>query len=553
MEEYTIGLDYGSLSARGVLVSTKDGSVLAECESVYKNGCITDKLPDGTILPEEWVLQNPYDYYDALFSIVPTLIKESGVPSFKIKGIGIATTASTVIPVDKSLRPLSDNPDYSHRPHAWTKMWKHHAAAKEAKTINEKASEECPELLECYGGSLNSEFFLPKVLQIYMEDKNTFDASYTFLELGDYLTSLLTGTLTRSKSYLKSKTMWRENEGYPSISFLDSLACGFGDAFIEKMCVSSFVSASPGERIGRISEDMAKRLGLSEECVITGSQMDAYAGLVGSGINARKERMMVLGTSSAFMILTEEERCIPGMCASVKNGMVKGFYCHAAGQASSGDALSWIVKNLVGEDYYLKAEEKGLDIHSYLTSLVEKKRSKESCLIALDWLNGNKSILSDTSLSSLILGLTMDTKVEDIYRAMIEASAFGARVILERLEEYGVKVKRIVASGGISRKNPFIVQLYADVLKRPVYVSGEKEAAAFGGALYASSACGIYNDMRDAVAAMRKPYIAIYEPRAEESEGFEELYKEYCILYDYFGRGGNPVMKRLRERENYGK
>ena len=546
--EYVIGLDFGSLSCRGILVD-RNGKVLAESEYKYPCGVITKELPDGTPLEDDWVLQNPSDYENSLYTVIPELVKKSGVDSSDIKGIGIDATASTVIAIDDNFRPLCQNPEFKSHPDAWPKMWKHHAAKKETEDINRVAVEMNLPVRENYGGNFTAEGLIPKVIQSFRHDRKVFDSARTFLELGDWLSTVLSGKLTKAVSYLTCKAMCSRGPVFPPEDFFERIEPGLGKAIRSKFNLSEFTLADPGECIGILCGEMAEKLGLCEGIKIASSQMDGYAGLPGSGVAEPGRMMIVLGTSTGFMLLDEGNKPIKGMCASVHDSMVKGYLCHAAGQTGAGDNLAWFMDNLFPAKYEQEAKKLGMDNFAYITELASKRKASQSQVLALDWINGNKSVLADMTLSGLLVGFNLSTKPEEIFRALIEASAFGARVIIDRFRESGVRVDSIVASGGISLKNPFMVQLYSDVLGMSIDVCSETQAAAMGAAMYASSACGIYKDVPEAVEHMRKPIHRTYEPRKEEHEAYEELYKEYVKLHDYFGLGANRVMQKLRNRK----
>ena len=537
----TIGLDYGSLSCRGVLACTEDGSLLAEAEFPYPHGVLYDALPDGTPLPPQWAVQYPQDYVDALERVIPALLRESGLPPEAVIGLGIDTTASTVVAVGRDLTPLCRIPGFENRPHAWPKMWKHHAAQAETRDLTEEAGG--PPALERYGGAVGAEFLPPKVLQCLREDPEAFGAAETFFECGDWLASLLVGREVRSGAYLTCKSLWEPRSGYPRGPLFDALT--------EKLAFHGGVRpviAWPGQSVGTLTPEMARRLGLTPRTVVSAPQMDAYAGFPGSGAAGAGTLALVLGTSNAFLLLGREPRRVPGICGAVPDSILPGFTGYAAGQASAGDIFRWFTENCVPAAYERAAREEG--IHACLTRLAADRKPGESGLLALDWWNGNKSVLNNSGLSGMILGMTLATRPEDIYRALIEATAYGARRITEAFRQAGVEIHRVVASGGIALKNPLLMQIYADVLDMPIAVSPCTQAAALGSAMYAAAAAGAsgggYGTAAEAVAAMSRPCEIRYTPDAEARRIYERLYREYLTLHDYFGCGGNQVMERLR-------
>ncbi len=544
-KRYTIGLDYGSLSCRGVLACTTDGKIAAEEEFPYPHGIFYNALPDGTPLPTLWALQHPQDYVDAFRHIIPALTRKSGLHPEAIIGLCIDTTASTVVAVDKNLVPLCMQERFAGRPHAWVKMWKHHAARREAEEITREARKKDLFPLERYGGTAGAEFLLPKLLQTLREDPEIFAAAESFFEYGDWMTSLLTGHEVRSGAYLTCKAMWDPQAGYPQNSLFDPLT--------EKLAFHSGAQPAivwPGQSAGTLDPEMAKVLKLSPNTVVSGPQMDGYAGLPGSGVAGEGTLVMMLGTSNSYMLLGREARCVPGICAAVRDSILSGFTGYAAGQASAGDIFKWFTENCVPAAYERAASDQKMGLHGYLTHLAEKKHPGESGLIALDWWNGNKSVLNDSGLSGMLLGMTLATRPEDIYRALIEASAFGARRIMEAFHQAGIVIDHAIASGGMAMKNPLLMQTYADVLGMSIAISPCSQTAALGSAMYAAAAAGKaaggYDSVADAVRGMRQQSVLYYRPDEKARRAYDRLYGEYITLHNYFGQGENRVMERLK-------
>lgn len=555
-EKYVIGVDLGSLSCRAIVANVRTGAIAGEAEYAYPHGVMDRSLPDGTPLPPSWALQHPADYYNGLIETIKGAIRKSGVKSGRIIAIGTDTTASTVIPVDKEMRPLCTYDKFSSQPHAWPKMWKHHAASDEAEALTKAAKDANLPVLDRYGGRIGAELMIPKVMQVCLESPEVYDAAETFIELGDWITSILCGAEVRSGSYLTCKSMWTPGEGYPPLELFESIDQRLGDLPGEKLAYHGGITPRivwPGERAGRLCGTLAHDLGLSEETIVTASQMDAYAGLPGCGIYRGCELMMIVGTSTGYMLLDEKTAAVPGICAAVKNSNLPGYTNYAAGQPGVGDMLGWFVNNCVPEEYASTARGKGVDMHTYLSSLALSYLPGETGLIALDWWSGNKSCLNNSNLSGLILGMDLGTRPEHIYRALIEATAFGARKIIENFEASGLDISSIVACGGIAVKNPVLMQIYADVLGRSVSVSRCTQAAAMGSAIYAAAAAGAYDSIADAIKSMADYDRLCYDPRGEMHEAYNALYAEYIELHDYFGSGGNRVMERLKEnKKKYG-
>ena len=543
---YTLGLDYGSLSCRGILADIRDGRIIAEEEFPYPHGILTDVLPDGIPLSGSWCLQHPSDYLTVLDHIIPQLLKKSGIVPAQIIGIGIDFTASTVIPLDSNFRPLCES--YPDRPHAWPKLWKHHGATEQAEKLTALCRKKYPVYLDRYGGKISPECLIAKVLQVFDEDREVFDAADSFVEAMDYVTSLLCGESVFSASAAMAKAFYDPVSGYPDSAFFESIHPDLADLPRKKL-INRYETgkiAYPGEKAGSLCSELADRFGLRTGIAITAPQMDAYAAMPGIGIARPGVMMMIVGTSTGIMLLNNAHRPVEGVTACLKDTYYPGLWGYGSGQASVGDSFGWFTENGVPEGYAREAREKDLSIHQYLTEQASALVPGESGLMALDWLGGNRSCLGNMNLSGTILGLTLQTKPEHIYRALLEATAFGARTILEAYRNAGVPVHEIRICGGIPNKNPLLMQIYADVLGLPLYVSRCTQAPALGSAIYAAAAAGI-GDIFQMVETMGDDNCRIYEPNPRHREVYEALYREYRTLHDYFGRGENAVMERLRK------
>ena len=541
---YTLGIDYGSLSCRGVLVDTRDGSVAAQAEMAYPHGILETQLPDGTPLKGSWSLQHPGDYLAVLDYIIPALLS-SGIAPEQIIGMGVDFTASTVIPLDSNFRPLCER--YPDRPHAWPKLWKHHGATGQAEKLTALCREKYPVYLSRYGGKISPECLTAKVLQVFEEDREMFDEACSFVEAMDYVTSLLCGKPVFCASVAKAKAFY--DSGYPERSFFEALHPELADLPGEKL-IERYEGGSvfyPGEKAGALCPEMAKRWGLCPGIAVTAPQMDAYAAMPGLGIAKPGVMLLVIGTSTGMMLLSKEQKDVEGVTACLRDTYYPGLWGYGSGQASVGDAFGWFVENCVPEGYAREAREEKLSIHQYLTELASRLTPGESGILALDWLGGNRSCLGNMNLSGMLLGLTLQTKPEHIYRALLEATAFGARTILEAYRTAGVAVKEIWICGGIANKNALMMQIYADVLGLPLHVSRCTQAPALGSAIYAAAAAGV-GDIFQTVEAMGDRRCRVYEPNPKNLEAYEALYREYRTLHDYFGRGENRVMERLRNR-----
>ncbi len=545
--KYVIGVDYGTLSARAIVVDVQNGRTLATAVKEYPHGVMDKTLPDGTPLPKDWALQHPQDYLDVLQTIVPLAISASGVNKNDIIAIGTDFTGSTTMPVDKAGMPLCLKPEYAHEPHAYVKLWKHHGAQAQADEMTRIALERGEPWLAAYGGKIFSEWSIPRLWQVLKEAPHIYEAMEAWVEAGDWLVWQLTGQYTQNSCTAGYKSLYQKQTGYPGEEYFAALDERLRYVIRER-CTAPVLTV--GSKAGELIEEWADKLGLKPGIAVSTSMVDGHVGIMSCGITEPGPMMGIIGTSACYMTLGETYTDVPGTCGVVEDGLIPGFYGYEAGQSCVGDMLGWLVDQMLPARYERAAEETGFSKHQYLTQLAEKIKPGESGLIALDWWNGNRSLLADSNLSGLILGLTLQTKPEEIYRAMMEAAAFGARMIIEHYRKHNVPVTEFRASGGISRKNPLMMQIYADVLGLPVKVMNTDQGGALGaaimGAAAAGSGSGGYDGLRSAIAAMAAKVEVTYEPNAAHKGVYDKLYEEYCRLHDYFGRGENAVMKKIK-------
>lgn len=542
--KYVIGLDFGTLSGRAILVNAADGEELAEAVFAYPHGVMDTTLPGGTPLPPKFALQHPGDYLEVLRRTVPEVLREAGVQAEEIAGIGMDFTACTALPTDKAGVPLCMKPEYANEPHAYVKLWKHHAAQPQANEINELAKVRGEAWLEDCGGDVSCEWLLPKLLELLRKAPELYDKAERFTEAADWLSLVLTGEETRSASFAAYKALWNAETGYPSDAFLTALDPGLHGA-AEKMLAGRIVPV--GERAGLLSQTGAELCGLPVGTPLAAPMIDGHAAMPALAVTEEGDLMMVIGTSCNQFVHSRTRRSIPGICGHAYSGVIPGMDTYEAGQACAGDAFDWFVQNAVPTAYEEEAKRRGVSVHQVLRERAARLAPGESGLLALDWLNGNRCLLGNTELSGMMLGITLQTKPEELYRAWIESVAYGSRMILEQLETGGISVRRICAGGGIPQKDGMLMQIYADVLGKEISVAGSGQACALGSAIYAAVAAGIYPTVEEAARKMAKPPTQIYTPNEEHRKAYNRLYAEYCTLHDYFGRGQNRVMERLRE------
>ncbi|MBO5286126.1 MAG: ribulokinase [Clostridia bacterium] len=541
MDKYVLGVDFGTLSARAILVNALTGEILAEKVSDYEHQVMYKNLPDGTPLPDKFALQHPIDYINALTDTVKGVIKTANVDKDKIVGIANDFTSCTLIPVNKEGVPLCFLDQFKTNPHAYAKLWKHHYS----QDLADKITKYCHDFnipSASFGGKVSSEWLLPKVWETYKFAKDVFDACYRFYEVGDYINYYLTGIENHSVSFLGFKGLWTDKDGFLFKNDVHKLDDGLKGVFGSKI---SEKFNPVGTSIGKIKKEIAYKLGLSENVFVATSIIDAHASMPALGINEVGNLMLVIGTSACQIVNSDKILDIKGICGYAKDAVLPPYYTYEAGQPSCGDQFKWFIDNCVPYEYKSDALSKGINIHRYLRDKAEKLAPAESGLLSLDWFNGNRSTLNDANLSALILGLNLNTKPEEIYRALLEGTAFGTKMIVDNFEENGLPINKITATGGIANNDPLMMQIYADVLDREIFVSDCTLSGAYGSAIYASVASGIYPDIITASKKLGKTTGKYYYPKKENALIYKKLYAEYKTLYDYFGKGGNDVMKRL--------
>ncbi len=539
---YTVGIDFGTLSGRCVLLDTRDGRELAESVLAYPHAVMDETLPSGKPLAPQSALQHPQDYLDVLRTTVPEVLRQAGITPSEVAGIGIDFTACTMLPVDKEGRPLCFLPEFADEPQAYVKLWKHHASNPEADEINALAEARGEAWLQIYGGRISPEWMLPKILETLHHAPAVYAAADRFTEAGDWLSRVLTGVETHSASFAGYKALWNSESGYPDNAFFKALHPAMDGIVGSKLSTAIYDMQSIA---GKLSQKGAELVGLCEGTPLSLPQLDAHAAMPALGIAGAGDLMIIVGTSGCHILNSETCKPVPGICGYVKDGIIPGLYTFEAGQAAVGDIFDWFVRTGVPAAYAEEAAARGISLHKLLREKASRLRVGESGLLALDWHNGNRCTLGDLGLSGLLLGQTLGTKPEEIYRAYIEATAYGTRMIVENFEANGISVGDIVAAGGIAQKDEMMMQIYADVLGREIKIAGSTQAGARGSAIYAAVAGGLYKGVAEAARALGVPVKQPYRPNAADADAYEAIYAEYKTLYNYFGRE-NLVMKRLR-------
>jgi L-ribulokinase len=550
--KYAVGLDFGTESARAVLVDLASGAEVGTVLHAYANGVIDERLPapdEDMRLDPDWALQDPDDYVAAIRATVPRLLTETGVDPSDVIGLGVDFTSCTMLPTTADGTPLCRLPELRREPHAWVKLWKHHAAQPEAERINATAAALGEPWLPRYGGRTSSEWFFAKSLQILDEAPDVYRAADRLIEGGDWLVWQLTGVETRSSCAAGYKAIWSKADGFPRAGFFGALDPAFASIVDDKM---SRDVQPIGDRAGELTAEAAGWTGLRPGTPVAIANVDAHVSVPAVGVTQPGTMVAVMGTSTCHMVLASHLALAEGMSGVVEDGIIPGFFGYEAGQAAVGDTFAWFAKQAVPPEVHERAQRDGTSVHAVLEREAGALRPGESGLLALDWWNGNRSVLVDAELSGLLVGMTLATRPAEIYRALLEATVFGTRVIIDALAAAGVGVDRIVACGGLPARNALLMQLTADITEREVHVAASSQAAGLGAAMYgavaAGSGAGGFASIADAAAAMVRPHARSYRPDAATKREYDGLFADYLALHDHFGRGGNDVMHRLRAR-----
>ncbi len=528
---YTIGIDYGTNSVRSIVVRSSDGAEIGSHVFSYPSGDQGILLDSGD---HNLARQHPGDYISGVeASVVGALAEAAGTEGFsadQVVGIGVDSTGSSPIPVDKNNHPLALQDAFRGNPNAECWLWKDHTSIDEAAKITSTAAKMRPEYLAKIGGTYSSEWFWAKVWHCLNVDAAVFDAAYSWVELCDFVPALLCGItdpleVKRGICAAGHKGLYCDEwNGLPDKEFLSALdpkLAELRDRLYEKAHDASVPA-------GHLCAEWAAKLGLPEGIVVAIGEFDVHYGAIGCGVD-EGTLVKVIGTSTCdcgVVSADKEIADIPGICGIVKGAILPGYYGIEAGQSAVGDIFKWWVEGVCRGDDKLHAE---------LTEQASALKPGASGLLALDWNNGNRTILVDQRLTGLLLGQTLYTTQAEIYRALIEATAFGARAIIERIKEYGVPINRIVCSGGIAEKNRMLMQIYADVTGCEMLVSRSSQSCALGSAISAAVLAGAHPDFATAQAAMTGTRDVSYQPAPEAQAVYQRLYRLYTQLHDAFG------------------
>ena len=519
-----------------VIVNVRDGATAGQISRAYTHGVLDRALPTGEILPADYALQHPQDWLDDSAIACREAIAQANVTPDQIIGIGVAFTSCTMLPTLRDGTPLCQIDRFARVPLAWPKLWKHHGAKDATDRINQIARERDEPWLARYGGSIGIEWFFPKILETLTDAPDVYDATEVWIEAGDWFVWQLTGELTRSTCQAGYKACWNKHTGFPSRDFFQAVHPKLTNVVSEKI-PGTF--NSPGRKSGGLSRNAATRFGLRENTPVSTAIIDAHAGVPGAGVASPSTMVMVIGTSSCHMMNSRIEALAAGIAGVVEDGILPGYFGYETGQASVGDAFNAVVR-LLGSS------------HESLSREAAELPPGSNGVLALDWLNGCRTPLMDGRLSGAFVGMTLSTLPEQLYRATMEATAFGLRWICDTLRDAGVPVRRFVASGGLPRKSPLLMQIYADVLDAKIRPSASDEPVALGAAILGALAAGPeatgHASISQAIHAMApRQHELIYRPDLRARKQYDELYRLYRKLAQDADMQG--VMRKLRMQQ----
>lgn len=539
---YSIGIDYGTASGRVILVNTSDGKIVSSYEETYQHGTIAEEL-GGETLPHNYFLQHAGDYHHVLENGVKHVLEESQVNKDEVVGIGVDFTSCTVVFLDENFKPLHMNEDLANHPHAYVKLWKHHGAQDEATQMveaNEKANQNW---LDYYGHSVNSEWMIPKILEVKHKAPELLERAHYIMEAGDYMTSLLVNQNIRSNCGIGFKGFYDEMNGF-NYDFFETVDPELPQIVKDK-CEAPVIQI--GDSAGSLSEYYQNLWGLSSNVQISPYMIDAHSGVLGAGAIEKGEFTPVIGTSTCHLMLDPKQEPIPSITGSVKDAIIPGLYAYEAGQAAVGDLFSYS-ERMAPQHIVEEAAKQDKSVLEYLETLASQIPVEDQHVVVLDWHNGNRSILSDSHLTGSVFGLTLQTPFEMVHRAYLESTAFGTKMIMQQFEDNDIPVHTVYASGGIPKKSRLLVDIYANVLNKKVFVLESSNATALGAAMLGANVGGAYDTLRETVQHMKQPVYYEKQPDPEKVKHYEKLFDKYQKLHDLLGRE-HPELSYIHETE----
>jgi L-ribulokinase len=547
---YAVGVDFGTASARTLLLDLSTGEEKSVSEQVYEHGVIDSELPGtGEQLPIDWALHDPGDYMVALEAGIKEVLAEHPAASSQVVGIGVDATSCTVLPTDRAGVPLCKQAVWAKRPHAWPKLWKHHSAQPVANRLNEVAAERGEKWLARYGGRISSEWYFPKLIELWLEDRAVYDAASAFVEVTDWVVWQLCGNERRSACPAAYKALWSPDEGIPGRDFFEAAYPGLSRP--NEKLGSTFYPL--GSCAGRLRPEIAEPLGLSSDVAVAVGNVDSFVSFPGAGAEGAGKWVMVVGTSICDMVVHADEVLLSGITGVARDGILPALYGYEAGQPAVGDMLAWFGATIGGT---ASGRARAGETLSRLERGAAALAPGSTGLVALDWWNGNRSVLADADLSGVIAGLSLQTSAVEIYRALLESIAFGNRVVLDNFRDNGFEIDEVVACGGIAEKSPLLMQLFADTTGVPVNVAASQQVPARGSALFGAVAAGAgaggFASISEACTALAPGIARTYKPDPQATSTYEAVYAVWKGLHDMLGRNQTALLHQLKRLKREG-
>lgn len=547
--KYAIGIDFGTLSARASLVDLYENREVAVSVVAYQDEIITYSLPStAELLPCDFFLQNPIDYVEALQALLTEIWRKGKILAEDVIGIGVGFASNTIIPLGENNMPLCMDERYRSNPHSWVKTSKHHSAQEEAEQITNLLIKKNYSLIKHCGNKVPSEWMIAKIFETFRKAPEIYHATKLFIEAGDWIVYLLTGNIRKSSCLAANKALWDSKKGYPDKDFFFQLDPGFVN-IMEKVGNDVY---DAGHCAGGLTARMAKQTGLPAGTPVSVAISDVLAAVP---ILKPKtgQSLMIMGTSIRHMALSETKIDYP-ICGCINQTIWKNsqrnLYCYEAVQAAAGDIYNWFIYSGIMYYYAQEMHERNVGMFPIIDEKIAKIQPGSTGLLALDWWNGNNAYPGSGKLSGLIIGMTPTTSMEEIYRALIESTAYGARKVLEDFIESGIEINEIYACGGLARKSGEVMQIFSDIIGRRINVVNVVQCSATGAALYAAVAAGKsgggYDSFEEAMEKFSTENLMVYEPNIQYYSAYEKLFKEYCRLSDIFGQK-ESVMKTLKD------
>lgn len=538
-----LGIDYGTASGRVLALDIDRREEIGRAVVPYRHGVIEDRLPEtGEPLPPDFALQHPEDWLDVLREGIPAALETAGIGGDAVVGLGIDVTSCTVLPVDGQGTPLALRTEWQSHPHAWPKLWKHHAAQPIANRMTAVAAERGETFLARYGGRISSEWYFPKLIEVLEQDPAVYKAMARFIEATDWIVWQLTGREMRNSCTAGYKALWSAEAGLPSAEYFRAVSPALADPG-EKLGRVFWPVGSPA---GRITPRWARDLGLSAATMVAVGNVDAMVSAPAVGLRNPGTILMVMGTSICHLTVTAEEVRLPGITGVVRDGVLPGWFGYEAGQAAVGDMFEWFVDTSVPPAVREAAAQSGQRVYTWLEDQARQIRPGEAGLVALDWWNGNRSTLADADLSGVVAGLTLASTPEAQYRALLEAAALGTRRIIDNFVEHGIPIRECIACGGLALRSPLLMQIYADVTGLPVEVPDSEEVPARGAAIFGALAAGAFSSLDEASARLAAKPKARYLPDRSARATYEKVYTIYKRLYQFFGQEEPELLHQLK-------